>query len=108
MIVSASIVLFKSDFNEIKKITLDILKYQENTVFYLVDNSPKNTLHTLAELHPNIQYIHLPNNPGFGAAHNIAFKKALENHSKYHFVINPDVVLQEDVVSPMACWVGKR
>jgi len=35
MIVSASIVLYKSDFNEIKKITLDILKYQKRELFNL-------------------------------------------------------------------------
>ena len=108
MIVSASIVLYKSNFNEIKKLTLDIFKYQENMLLYLVDNSPENQLHTLVELHPNIQYIHLPQNPGFGAGHNKAIEKAFETNSNYHFVINPDIVLIEDVFAPMLQYMEKE
>lgn len=106
--VTASIVLYNSDFNEIKKLTLDIFKYQEEITLFLVDNSPENQLETLSLLHSNIQYIHLADNPGFGAGHNKAIEKAFEINSIYHFVINPDIVLIEDVFSPMLQYMEKE
>jgi hypothetical protein len=53
----------------------------------------------------NVQYIHNPSNPGFGAAHNIAILKALEMGSKYHFIVNPDIYFKGDVISPMVSYM---
>ena len=107
--LTASIVLYNND----RKILLESINSflnsdtKESLYLYLIDNSPTDELKDLI-VHPKVEYISNPSNPGFGAAHNIAFKKALENHSKYHFVINPDVVLHEDVVSPMVEYMEKN
>lgn len=71
-----------------------------NVKLYLVDNSPTDELKILAT-DPRIEYIHNPSNPGFGASHNVAIKNAIELGSKYHFIINPDIYFEGDVVSPM-------
>jgi GT2 family glycosyltransferase len=49
----------------------------------------------------HMQYLHNPSNPGFGAAHNIAIQKAIAAGSNYHFIVNPDIFFNEDVIAPM-------
>ena len=108
MKVSASIVLYNSNFYEIEKLVLDIFKYRDNVNLFLVDNSPQNQLQKLEELHENIEYVHLKDNPGFGAGHNKAIQRALQLDSEYHFVINPDIILIEDVFTPMLSYMEKE
>jgi GT2 family glycosyltransferase len=38
---------------------------------------------------------------GFGAAHNLALKKALASSSEYHLVLNPDVYFKAEVISKL-------
>jgi GT2 family glycosyltransferase len=67
---------------------------------YVVDNSPDTELR---QLFSNIDcdYTHLPNNPGYGAGHNVGIRKALEAEASYHIVMNTDLSFNNDVVSPM-------
>lgn len=108
MLVTGSIVLYNNDFTEIKELVSTIFKYHHTFLLYLIDNSPSNNLNGLEKLHPNIQYIHQSSNPGFGAGHNLAIKKAIQQNSKYHFVINPDIILIEDVINPMLDYMEKH
>ena len=106
--ITACIVLYKNNPKILLESIYSFLNSGRDDLFlYLVDNLPTEELKTLI-VSPNVKYIHNPSNPGFGAAHNIAFKKAIENQSKYHFVINPDVVLQEDTVGPMIEYMEKN
>lgn len=66
------------------------LNTELNVKLYLVDNSPSDELKKLG-MDSRVEYIHNPSNPGFGAAHNIAIEKAIEEGSKYHLVLNPDI-----------------
>ncbi|WP_411972727.1 glycosyltransferase [Sphingobacterium sp. Lzh-3] len=96
--ITASIVLFKQTYAEIESLLNGLNQSGINNLF-IVDNSPFNTIEKeIIGNHPNIQYIHQAHNPGFGAAHNIAFKKAMSIGSQYHFVVNPDVLLKDNVV----------
>lgn len=70
----------------------------------LVDNSPTKSLADIYE-DQRIEYIHNPSNPGFGAAHNIAIDLAIKSGSKYHFIINPDIYFDMDVVTPMVSYM---
>ena len=101
MLVTASIVLYNNDV----KVLSDAIKSFLNSNFpykkhlYLIDNSPNETLKQLVSIYPeNITYIFNPTNPGFGAAHNIAIKKAIEGGSKYHLVLNPDVYFENTTI----------
>ncbi|MFN4074566.1 MAG: glycosyltransferase family 2 protein [Cloacibacterium sp.] len=101
MLVTASIVLYNNDV----KVLSDAIKSFLNSNFpykkhlYLIDNSPNETLKQLVSISPeNITYIFNPTNPGFGAAHNIAIKKAIEGGSKYHLVLNPDVYFENTTI----------
>jgi GT2 family glycosyltransferase len=95
-LITVSIVLYNSNVFEIEKI---LAKLSFCNVF-LIDNSPSDDLRILAN-NTSVLYIHNPSNPGFGAAHNIALKKAIKMGSKYHFIINPDVFFESNVINIM-------
>jgi GT2 family glycosyltransferase len=88
--ITCSIVLYNNDKNILSKTITSCLNTQLNIVLFLIDNSPNNDLKELSNIF-NVDYIHVPSNPGFGAAHNIAIKRAIEIGSQFHLVLNPDV-----------------
>jgi GT2 family glycosyltransferase len=53
------------------------------------------------DLSEKIIYIHGQRNIGFGAAHNIAIKKSIEQKAKYHLVLNPDVVFEQGIIEEL-------
>ncbi|PAM94411.1 glycosyl transferase family 2 [Flavobacterium sp. IR1] len=107
MLITASIVLYKTDFTELKKNIESIFKEGLDLKLYLVDNSPADDLKVFTNNDSRIIYIHNPSNPGFGAAHNIAILKAIEKGSKYHFVVNPDIYFDGKVISSMVDFMDK-
>lgn len=68
---------------------------------YLVDNSPTDKLKILVK-DSRIEYIHNPSNPGFGAAHNIAIKKALILKPDYHLILNPDIFFERGTLEKLS------
>ena len=102
--ITCSIVLYNNDTNILADAITSILNTQQDVFLYLIDNSPTDYLNKLNNKN-NIEYIHNPSNPGFGASHNIAIKKSIERNSDYHLVLNPDVYFNsgtlEDILSFM-------
>lgn len=70
----------------------------------LVDNSSDDKLAAVARQH-GARYIHRPDNPGFGAAHNIAVGEALAAGSAYHLVVNPDVSFGPEVIPSLQAYM---
>jgi GT2 family glycosyltransferase len=95
--VTASIVLYKSDPKQIEEI---ISKIRPTISLYLIDNSPNNSLSYLGT-NNHVTYIYNPTNPGFGSAHNLAISKSIKLGSKYHFILNPDVTFESEVLDYM-------
>lgn len=99
--VSVSIVTF----NTLPKDLDLIFKSFENVVaelkIYIIDNSPTKVLFSYFAGRSNVAYIHNPSNPGFGGAHNIAIQRAISDGAKYHFVVNPDIYFEDDVITSM-------
>jgi len=91
--ITASIVLYKSNFDEIKRVIDSFLNTSLNVKLYLIDNSPTNELKKLSQ-GERVEYIFNNTNIGFGSAHNLAIKKSIDN-SKYHLILNPDVYFEE-------------
>lgn len=102
--ITVSIVLYNSNCEEIEKI---INKIGDRIIVFLIDNSSTNSLSLLSN-YKNVFYFHNPSNPGFGAAHNIAISKAIELGSKYHFIVNPDIYFDGDVISEMIDYMKKE
>ena len=97
--ISASIVLYKTDKSVLETIN-SFLNTPINGKLFLVDNSPTNDLQqTLADtiIDKRVEYTFNNANLGFGAAHNIALKKAV-GVSKYHLILNPDINFEANVI----------
>lgn len=73
--------------------------------FFLVDNaSPGGELQQLEKLGipQEVQSLPQSENWGFGRAHNLVLPLL---QSKYHAVVNPDIVLTSDALTEMADWM---
>ena len=99
--VTFSVVVYKQDIEELRKVLQSILLYKYEKTIFVVDNSPTNAISGLCEMDACIVYKHLPQNVGFGKAHNWAIAEAQKLHSQFHVVVNPDITYQVDVVKPM-------
>ncbi len=90
LLVTGAIVLYENSFEVVNEAIKSFLSTDINVKLFLIDNSLDDKLKGLAQ-DCRIEYFKLPKNIGFGAAHNIAFKKAFELNSNYHLVLNPDI-----------------
>ncbi len=90
MIVSCSIVLFHNDRDVLMAAIDSFLNTRLSVKIFLIDNS-SDTLLSDIRVDDRVEYMKLPSNIGFGAAHNIAIEKAFSINSIYHLVLNPDI-----------------
>lgn len=105
--VSGSIVLYKSTEDVVQAIQ-SFLNSPLTLKLYLIDNSPTNALQiTLRQilLNNRVEYIFNHSNMGYGAAHNIAIRKSLAEGYQYHFVLNPDVYFESEVISSICNYI---
>jgi GT2 family glycosyltransferase len=94
--ISASIVLFKENLSDLHKTIDCFLNIQCSKKLFLVDNTPNRFFEYLF-VDEDIEYISIFENIGFGSAHNKIISK-IENKSKYHLILNPDVIFDEEVI----------
>ena len=93
MKLSASIVLYNTKIDELKRVIDSYFTYPGEKQLFLVDNSPSDSLKEIVKIYPNndIYYIFNNENMGYGKAHNIAIKKeyrtklTLSYHSKSRY-----------------------
>jgi GT2 family glycosyltransferase len=99
--LTVSIVLYKTPVKQLHSCLSSLRKFSGSLHLYLVDNSPTDLLIHECRVDISHEYIHLPENPGFGTGHNVAIKKAQELGFSYHLVLNADVTFNEDILTPM-------
>lgn len=105
--LSACIVAY-CDYEEVCDAVKSILQYTTAPDFalYVVDNgSPDGCGERLAATDfgdARVNILPLPENLGFGKGHNAVLDKLT---SEVHFILNPDIVLTEDVLTPLAAWL---
>ncbi len=97
--ISASIVTY-NDIGRapatVESILNNTKKY--NLTLYVIDNASSDGTVKCIEKINGVTVIRNDKNIGFGAAHN----RVLDNQiGKYHFVINPDITINSDVLSDM-------
>lgn len=90
MKITASIVTYHNSFDDLTASISSFLNTDLNIKLYISDNSSSDEIRKLC-IDERIEYIFNDCNNGFGYAHNIAIKKAQQEGSKYHLVINPDI-----------------
>lgn len=104
MQISCSIVSYHNPPDQIAQVLRSVRATPQHVAIYLVDNSRDDALAAVARQF-DAHYIHRPDNPGFGAAHNIAITDALEQGTTYHLVLNPDIVFSGDVIPALASYM---
>lgn len=102
--ITASIVTYKTNIQELE-IVLDCVVNSVVGQVFLIDNSPTNVLNSFETFSSKIVYIFGHGNVGYGAAHNIAIRKAIELDAKYHVVINPDIKFSEGVIEELTSYM---
>ncbi len=102
--VTASIVIYKTDKEELKNI-LDRLEFSRIEHIYIVDNSPTNELYGLVSCYNKVNYFFGQGNIGYGAAHNIAIKRAIEEDAEYHIVLNSDIDLKSEIIDKIKVYM---
>lgn len=83
-----------------------------NKQIYIVDNSclkkedkeVKDFCKNISK-YKDVKYIDVGKNLGFGKGHNYVIK---ELNSKYHAIVNPDVLLEEDAFSKIISYLDKN
>jgi GT2 family glycosyltransferase len=103
--VTASIVIYKNDLALLERAVCSFLDSTPASILYLVDNSPTDACREHFT-DPRIRYIFNNRNIGFGAAHNIALKKAMDIQSPYHIILNPDVYFERNVVTELLSFMN--
>jgi GT2 family glycosyltransferase len=98
--ISASIVVYKSDPLLLRNAIESYLAAAPGCDLYIIDNSPTDEAHQHCN-YPDVKYFFNDFNMGFGAAHNLALKKALASSSEYHLVLNPDIYFKPDAVTKL-------
>ena len=93
--ITASIVLFNDDLEILEKTVNSFLNTSIKKKLYLIDNSNSNKLEAFFKS-PEIEYLFVGKNIGFGAAHNLVLNKISSN---FHLILNPDVVFSSGVIS---------
>ena len=90
--ITVSIVTYKTETEELQK-CLDSLQSELVSKIYVVDNSQQKYLEDFCKGKDKVEYIP-DRNVGYGAAHNIAIRKAIADGSQYHLVLNSDVYFE--------------
>lgn len=103
--LNASIVLYQHSFDTIKPLVEMLRGTNLISDIFFIDNSPS--------LNPEFQklpvtYIFTGKNLGYGAAHNIAIRKTLEQNVPYHLVLNPDVTFEPEIFEKIVDFMNKN
>lgn len=95
--LTASIVLYNTPRSQVNAVLDSVMGAGCVGTLYVIDNSPNDRWRVLERQYPAIRCIH-SENLGYGAEHNLAMRKAGEEGSKYHAVLNPDLKFDADVI----------
>ena len=100
--VTVSIVAYKSNPEELEQAIRSLSDISLRIIIVIIDNSPTEELAPLCSA-LGTEYLYTGKNLGYGAAHNIAFKKF--SASKYHLVLNPDVKFEHKVLEELVAFL---
>ncbi len=94
-------------YNNIRTIETAVRTVLDSTAcgfrLYVVDNgSTDGTVELIRDKFPGVTLIQMKSNVGFGAGHNHILNML---DSDYHAIINPDVIIKDDIISDMAAYL---
>lgn len=103
--LAISIVAYKTDQNLLTCCLKGIFNSTIKSNVSIIDNSPDNRLEIVCKKF-SCSYYHNPSNPGYGAAHNIAIKKSIEQNFDFHLVLNADVSFSGDALERLVQFMN--
>lgn len=105
--VSGSIVTFNNISTIVKTLETIFNKTKDiDFKLYIVDNgSTDGTPEYIEKNFPHVTVIRSGKNVGFGAGHNIVINSV---ESRYHAIINPDIVLNENAIKKMTDYMEEN
>ena len=101
--LTASIVTYKTDARELHR-CLECMRRDGADRIFIVDNFATDPVTGLKALDldptasPDLEYICGQGNVGYGTAHNLAIRRAMDMGAEYHLVINSDVYFDSDTL----------
>lgn len=106
--LSVSIVRYNQSFDELKTLVDRFYGSQLNYWIYMVDNSSvPYSPEEVRKFGDKFTYIFVGRNVGYGSGHNLALKKILDI-SKYHLVVNPDIVFEQNILSNIYSYMEEH
>jgi GT2 family glycosyltransferase len=105
--VSCSVVAYHNPPSQIAAVLDSIARCDMAVDATLIDNSSTTVLAAVARQY-RVRYAHLPHNPGYGAAHNLAIDAAIAAGRRYHVVMNPDIRFSADVLPRMFAYMERH
>ncbi len=103
--ISGSVVLYNKPDDAYK--TVESIKKHggDNLTLYVVDNNSRDKIGPMLKEHFDAEYIILDENIGFGRGHNKVLDKL---ESKYHFIINPDILINENTIKNLCRFMDSH
>ncbi len=101
MRIGVIIVAWNSE-NRISNCLDTLYKFCSNFDLYIVDNnSSDNTINLIKNNYPQANLLISKSNLGFSGGNNLAFKKAKQDGCDYVLLLNDDVIILEDFITPL-------
>ena len=97
--LTASIVLHNENLKELTKTVYCFLDISLKKKLFLIDNTSNQRFKNIFK-HPEVEYIAVGKNIGFGAGHNMITDN-IKDLSYYHLILNPDVSFKGSIISNM-------
>lgn len=104
-VLNVSVVVFRTPFSEVSPLIKSLNDSGVFSTIFLIDNSPVSNP-ALNQLPVN--YIYTGKNIGYGAAHNIALRKSIEQGVDYHLVVNPDIRFEPEIIGKIVDFMDKN
>jgi len=103
--LNTSIVLYNHSVIEIESLIKSLRQSKHVDEVFLIDNSPVQN--------PDFEklsatYIFNNKNLGYGAAHNIAIRKTIDQDIPYHLVVNPDIEFETSMLVEMLNFMNQQ
>lgn len=104
---TSSIVTYKTDKKELQNI-IRMLSDSIVDIIYVIDNSPTNMLQLVSDFSPKVKYHFVNKNIGYGSAHNIAIREAMQIGSRYHLCLNSDIIFNPDIIERLTEYMDSH
>ena len=112
--LTLTIVAYRN-YEDVKKAITTIEQYTSKKIkkqIYIVDNSSTSdddavlvSFNNYISKYRDIKYINTKSNIGFGKGHNYVLN---ELDSKYHAIVNPDIIINEDALNTIISYLDKN